>query len=277
MTMHYINLSGYKFHELDDLTNLRESLRSFCRSLGLKGTILLSEEGINAFVSGTRDIIDTFKASLTDFGLPPMEFKESPSTNAPFTRMLVKIKSEIIAMGQPQIKPSRAPAPYVSAKTFKEWIESGKDMIILDTRNDYEWHLGKFKNAVTLDIDHFRAFPDAVSAFPEEWKEKTIVTFCTGGIRCEKAAPFMIAMGFKNVYQLEGGILKYFEECRKDHYEGECFVFDKRVAVNDALEETTTVQCFRCRMPVIPELQSSEKYKINEYCPSCYDRRAHSS
>lgn len=269
--MEYINLSGYKFKKLTNLEALRTSLKDYYRSIGLKGTILLSHEGINVFVAGTHEVIETFKSSLTEFNLPPISFKASPSNEIPFKRMLVKIKPEIISMGEENIDPENKPAPYLSPQELKEWYDAGKDFIILDTRNDYEVHLGKFKNAVDLNIDHFRVFPKACKALPQEWKNKPIVTYCTGGIRCEKAASYLQTLGFDEVYQLDGGILNYFETCDKAHFEGECFVFDKRIAVNNTLEETPTVQCYKCRMPVTPAEQQSDKYRIHEYCPSCFE------
>lgn len=268
--MEYLNLSGYKFKKLTNLETLRTALKDHCRQIGLKGTILLSHEGINAFVAGTPETIETFKNSLVEFDLPELTFKVSPSQEIPFKRMLVKIKPEIISMGQDHIDAENQPAPYISPETLKSWYDTDKDFIILDTRNDYETHLGKFKNAVDLNIDHFRVFPQACQQLPEEWKNKPIVTYCTGGIRCEKAAPYLQTLGFKDVYQLDGGILNYFEKCEQAHFEGECFVFDKRIAVDSTLEETATVQCYQCRMPVTPEEQQGSQYRIHEYCPSCF-------
>lgn len=267
--MTYINLSGYAFIKLNNLEDLKGRLKTYCRNLGLKGTILLSQEGINVFIAGTREIVETFNNSLAEFQLPRLHFKESPSDALPFKRMLVKIKSEIITMGVDHIDPEQHPAPYISPETLKEWYETGKAFIILDTRNDYEVKCGKFKNAVDFNITQFTDFPRACETLPPEWKDKPIVTYCTGGIRCEKAAPFLQSIGYENVYQLEGGILNYFERCQNDHYDGECFVFDKRIAVGSDLNESTTVQCFQCRMPVTKAEQNSPDYKVGEFCPSC--------
>lgn len=269
--MEYLNLSGYKFKKLTNLETLRTTLKDHCRQIGLKGTILLSDEGINAFVAGTPEVIEAFQNSLTEFNLPELTFKVSPSQEIPFKRMLVKIKPEIISMGQDNIDAENQPAPYLSPETLKSWYDTDKEFIILDTRNDYETHLGKFKNAVDLNIDHFRVFPEACQNLPEEWKNKPVVTYCTGGIRCEKAAPYLQTLGFKDVYQLDGGILNYFEKCEQAHFEGECFVFDKRIAVDSTLEETATVQCYQCRMPVTPKAQQEGPYRIHEYCPSCFN------
>lgn len=265
----YINISGYKFTELTNLEEIKAKLKPFCIELGLKGTVLMAEEGVNIFMAGSRDSIDIFVQSLPDFGLPSIKFKESPSQAQPFKRMLVKIKAEIIAMGQPQIKPANFTAPYVDAKTFRQWMREGKDMIVLDTRNDYEIHLGKFKNAIDLNVHNFRDFPEAVDNMTDEFKSKPVVTYCTGGIRCEKAAPYMIQAGFKEVYQIDGGILKYFEECGSEGWEGECFVFDKRVGVDPELNETSTIQCFACRKPLLPHEVELPSYKLGESCHNC--------
>lgn len=270
-TNEIINVSAYCFTELEDLANLRTTLKNKALSLDIRGTILLAHEGINLFLAGTREAINEMISFLhSTLVLPDMDFKESLSDHIPFKRLLVKIKKEIISMGVPEIKPSQFKAPYITAQELKNKIENDPNLVILDTRNDYEMKLGKFADALELPIRTFRAFPESIRQLPAELKDKTIVTYCTGGIRCEKAASFMISEGFKEVYQLHGGILKYFEECGQSHYEGDCFVFDKRVALNPKLEETDTAQCFACRMPVTKEEQQSEFYKITEYCPACY-------
>ena len=168
-----------------------------------------------------------------------MEFKESISIERPFKHMRIKIKPEIVTSGLTGIDPINAPAPYVSAETFESWLTSGKEMVVLDTRNDYEVAMGKFKNALDLSITHFQQFAEAVTTLPESFKDKTLVTYCTGGIRCEKAAPYLIQQGFTSVYQLEGGILKYCEKFPEGHFEGACFVFDARTAVGSDLREAT--------------------------------------
>ena len=269
--MTYINIYGYKFINLNNLQGLQHNLKTHCLNLGLKGTILLGNEGINAFLSGNRTAIDRFYECLLICGLPKIEFKESFSDAPPFDRMIVKIKPEIVTMGVPELNVAKQPAPTVSATTFKQWIDENKDVIILDTRNTYEVGIGKFKNAIHLGIENFRAFPQAINTLPPEYKDKTIVTYCTGGIRCEKAAPYLLSQGFKDVYQLEGGILKYLEECGETHYEGECFVFDKRIAVDAQLAETATTQCIACRHPVTHEEQQSPLFIAGISCPHCHD------
>ncbi|MDB6140791.1 MAG: rluA, partial [Verrucomicrobiaceae bacterium] len=160
--------------------------------------------------------------------------------------------------------------PRLSAKELKQWLDEGRPVTLLDTRNDYEVKLGTFRGAVTIGVDHFRDFPEAVRRLPEHLKAQPIVTFCTGGIRCEKAAPFMEREGFQHVYQLDGGILRYFEECGGDHYDGECFVFDQRVGVDPALRETESTQCFGCQTPLSAEDQLDPRYEAGRTCPYCF-------
>lgn len=268
--MNIINIAAYRFVALDDLLNLRENLKDKCLELELKGTILLAPEGINLFLAGTPENIQTFIQHLTsDERFSGMEFKESPSSDKPFNRLLVKLKKEIIPMGLPEISPITNPAPGLSAETLKSWLDEGREVVLLDTRNDYEVSLGTFKNAVHLDIEIFREFPEKIKELLPELQDKVIVSFCTGGIRCEKAAPAMLNVGFKNVYQLNGGILKYFEEVGGDHYEGDCFVFDKRVALTPALEQSDIAQCFNCLSTVNAEEQKSAAYVPGVSCPKC--------
>jgi len=236
--MTYIHISGYLFTPLDDLANLQMNIKTICLSLSLKGTILLSTEGINIFVCGAPSDIKQFSSQLSSLGFPPITFKESKSDNIPFKYMRVKIKTEIITFGIPT-KPSTHPAPSLPPETFNHWLSQEKEMLVLDTRNDYEVRLGKFKNAVDLNISHFRQFPAASQQILATNKDIPIITYCTGGIRCEKAALYLMSLGFKEVYQLEGGILNYFEKCAGVYFEGECFVFDKRMALNSQLEETS--------------------------------------
>ena len=271
MSNEVINVSSYRFVKLDKegLPKLREQLKEQAVALTLKGTILLSTEGINLFVAGTNEQIESFRTFLYQWPeFNDMWFKESPSAHQPFTRMLVRIKKEIIAMGHDEIIPEQETAPYVQPEELKHWYEQGKDMLVLDTRNDYEISLGTFDDAYDPNITTFRDFPAAVEQLPEEYKNKTVVTYCTGGIRCEKAAQLMRNKGFKDVYQLEGGILNYFEKVGGEHYQGECFVFDKRVAVDADLKETDTKMCFSCRQPLPMDLQSD-----NEICPHCNKNR----
>jgi UPF0176 protein len=231
-----LNSAAYKFVSLDDLPERRDHLKSRCGALQLKGTILLAHEGINLFLAGSPENIGAFKAELRgDPAFADIQFKDSFSDQMPFGKLLVKIKKEIIPFGQPQINPAEQPAERLSARSLKAWLDEGRNLVLLDTRNAFEVKHGTFANAQDFAIDHFRDFPAAALRADASLKDKTIVTFCTGGIRCEKAAPYLLQQGFQNVFQLDGGILKYFEECGDAHFEGECFVFDERVALDTDL------------------------------------------
>jgi UPF0176 protein len=268
-----LNISAYLFAPLDNLQALRDRLRQVCSEGGLKGTILLAPEGINLFVAGSRPAVQTLVGAIrTVAGLEGLAPKESESAEQPFNRMLVKIKKEIIAFGAEGVDPARRPAPRLTARELKRWLDEGRPVTLLDTRNDYEIRLGTFRGAVPAGIRHFRDFPEAVRRLPEEWKDRPIVTFCTGGIRCEKAGPYLQQVGFKQVHQLDGGILKYFEECGGAHYEGECFVFDRRVGVDPQLKETGTVQCFVCQAPLTTAEQADSRYRPDHACPYCFER-----
>ncbi len=265
------NISCYKFAPLSDLKTMREDLIAKCKAWGLKGTILLSTEGINMFVAGPMEDIERLVGFLhTVPGLEDLAPKVSESEDQPFRRMLVRIKKEIIAFGVEGIEPARYTSPRVDAKTLKQWLDEGRPVTLLDTRNDYEIKLGTFKNAVVMPLDTFRHFPDAVRKLPPELKEHTVVSFCTGGIRCEKAAPFLEMEGFKHIYQLDGGILKYFEEVGSAHYDGECFVFDQRVGVDPSLHETESTQCYACQSPLTEADQKDPRFVQNKSCPYCF-------
>ena len=265
------NISCYKFAPLNNLKDLRERLIAQCKAWGLKGTILISTEGINMFVAGAAEDIDRLVADIRTIpGLEGLTPKVSESEEQPFRRMLVRIKKEIIAFGVEGIDPANYTSPRLDAKTLKQWYDEGRPFVIYDTRNDYEVKLGTFKNAIPAGIDSFRDFPEAVRRLPAEMKDQPVVTFCTGGIRCEKAAPFMEREGFKNIYQLEGGILKYFEEVGGAHYDGECFVFDQRVGLDPSLHETESTQCFSCQSPLTEAEQKDPRFVQGRSCPYCF-------
>lgn len=266
-----VNIAAYKFVPLDDLKELRRRLRKRTVRWGLLGTILISTEGINLFVSGSRAAIDKLLVELHNIpGLEDLPIKESLSDHQPFNRMLVRIKKEIIAFGVDGIAPGERTSPKLAARELKQWLDEGRPVTLLDTRNDYEIKLGTFRNARTLGVDHFRDFPEAVGGLPVEMKEQPVVMFCTGGIRCEKAGPFMEREGFQQIFQLDGGILKYFEECGGEHYDGDCFVFDHRVALDPQLQETDAALCFVCQEPLTVKDQQSPKYVPSQSCPFCY-------
>lgn len=273
-----LNLSGYKFAPLTDLVPLRDRLRILTANLGLRGTILLSPEGINLFVAGSRKSTDTLLSALRETpGLEDLAPKESVSDDQPFNRMLVKIKKEIIAFGIDGIDPARRPTAKLPARTLKQWLDEGRPITLIDTRNDYEIRMGTFNGAIPAGIDHFREFPDAVARLPATLKDQPIVMFCTGGIRCEKAGPFMERAGFSQVHQLEGGILKYFEECGGAHYSGECFVFDRRVGVDANLRETNSVLCYNCQLPLTEAEQRHPHYTPDVCCPHCHGKKQRGS
>ena len=228
-----LNTAFYKFVSLENLPELRRLLKARCLELKLKGTLLLSPEGINGFLAGAPDAITEFKQVLA--GMDPfkdLSFKESFSDDVPFGRMLVKLKKEIIPMGRPDIQPQTETGTRLKAETLKKWLDEKKELVLLDTRNEYEVREGTFENALNLGISTFRQIPEKMESLSEAVKAKPVVMFCTGGIRCEKATALALKMGFSEVYQLEGGILKYFEECGNHHYKGNCFVFDERVALD---------------------------------------------
>ncbi len=249
-------------------------------ALGLRGTILLAPEGINLFLAGTRAATDAFLGYLRGDALfegkfAGLEVKESLSDSQPFRRMLVKLKKEIITMHAPAIRPEAGRAAAVDAPTLKRWLDAGRDdegrpVVMLDTRNAFEVDVGTFEGAIDYRIGKFSEFPQAVAAHRDEFAGKTVVSFCTGGIRCEKAAIHMENVGIDHVYQLEGGILKYFEAVGAEHYRGDCFVFDYRTALNPRLEPTATVQCFTCRAVVDASAQRSSAFRSGEHCPACY-------
>jgi predicted sulfurtransferase len=232
-----LNIAFYKFVQLTDLQEVRQELKRICLHWDLKGTILVSSEGINGTLAAEVSRIRKFQEDLhriPDFS--DLVFKESYSAVVPFQRMFVKLKKEIIPLGDPGIMPAQYTGPRIQPQELKKWLDDGRDVILLDTRNDYEIEHGTFEKAVHLGIGHFRNFPDRLKCLPEDQRKRPVVMFCTGGIRCEKASVAALRAGFEDVYQLDGGILKYFEECGSSHYRGNCFVFDERVAIDPNLK-----------------------------------------
>ena len=271
----FINIAAYKFVTFNDTVERRADFQAICCDLNLKGTILLTPEGINLFLAGARNNIDNFLGWLRqDARFTDIEVKESLSNEQPFNRMLVKLKKEIITMRHPLIQPELGRAPVVKAADLKRWLDQGHDdagkpVVMVDTRNAFEVDVGTFENTIDYRIHKFSEFPEVIARHKPELDGKTVVTFCTGGIRCEKAAIHMQNIGYDSVYQLEGGILKYFEEVGGAHYQGDCFVFDHRTALNPELEATPTVQCFACRAVVTAREQISPLYKVGVSCPHC--------
>ena len=268
-----MNIAGYRFVDLNDRDELQAMLRSLCLDLGLKGTVLLAPEGINFFIAGTPVSISEFTGVLEkDARFADIPLKVSYTDYQPFNRMNVRKKNEIISVGMEHIRPVERTGEEVEPQAFKAMLDAGERVHVLDTRNDYELRVGSFVNAIDLNIRTFRAFPEAIQQLPESMKEEPIVMFCTGGIRCEKASAIMLEAGFTNVKQLKGGVLGYFEQVGGDHWDGDCFVFDQRVAVNPSLEETEVVVCFACREPLSLQEQASPDYVVGVSCPYCIGR-----
>ena len=273
MTEKFLNIAGYKFVAIPDRDNLRQPFKEKCDSLNLKGTILLSYEGINIFVAGLESNIVVFRDWVVeDQRFKDIPFKESNSDSQPFNRMNVRLKNEIISVGLPNFDRIDSEEGRIFPNELHDRLSNNEDIVLLDTRNTYETRLGTFQNSIELGIRTFRAFPEAVANMDESLKDKQIVMFCTGGVRCEKASVIMRDAGFTNVRQLEGGILGYFQEVGGAHWDGECFVFDKRVALKPDLTETGTTVCFACREPLVPEEQLHPAYVPGVSCSYCIDR-----
>jgi UPF0176 protein len=266
----------YRFTSLPDYSELREPLLETCLEAGLRGTLLLAAEGINGTVAGSRAGIDALLAYLRgDERLAAMEYKESFSDTQPFLRMKVKLKREIVTMGVPSVDPQKVVGTYVEASDWNRLLDD-PELTLVDTRNDYEIAIGSFRGAIDPDIEHFRDFPKWVEENLDPQTHRKVAMFCTGGIRCEKATSYLLDQGFKEVYHLKGGILRYLEEVPEEDssWEGECFVFDERVAVDHRLEKGHYEQCFACRHPVSATDMASPDYRPGISCPHCIDQRS---
>lgn len=261
----------YKFVSLPDYRELREPLLRRCMALQIKGTLLLAAEGINGTVAGRAEDIDALIAYLEqDQRLRGIDYKLSDATERPFYRMKVKLKKEIVTLGVAGIDPNKKVGQYVKAEDWNDLIED-PDVLLLDTRNDYEVDIGSFRGAVDPRLQSFREFPDYVAQHCDPREHKKVAMFCTGGIRCEKASAFMLEQGFEQVYHLEGGILKYLESipASESRWRGECFVFDNRVAVDHSLREGDYDQCHACRRPINDADKQSSHYEEGVSCPHC--------
>lgn len=268
--LEFLNVAGYKFEPLENLDSLIPEFQNKCDELGLKGSVYLSPNGINFSIAGTEIDIETYiKFMEEDSRLRDIPLKKTFSKTQPFRRMKVRLKKEIISLGRDDINPRELTGDYISPKELFEMYEKKEDIIVLDTRNEYETRVGLFENAIDLQLDTFRDFPSAIETLPEEYKDKQIVMYCTGGIRCEKASAVMLKAGFSDVKQLEGGVLDYFKETGGAYWNGDCFVFDERVALDKELKETEYIYCYICREPLSAEEKASPDFKINEYCPYC--------
>ena len=273
---HYIVCAMYKFVALENYKEMRQPLHQVMEGNGIKGTLLLAEEGINGTVSGSREGIDKLLAYLnSDSRINPISFKESLHEEKPFYRTKVKLKKEIVTMGVQGIDPTKTVGTYVKPKDWNELI-SDPEVLLIDTRNDYEIEIGTFQNAVNPNTETFREFPQYVKDNLDPEKHKKVAMFCTGGIRCEKSTAYLKEQGFDEVYHLEGGILQYLEDVPKEDtmWEGDCFVFDNRIAVNHDLEKSVYDQCYACRLPITEEDKQSDKYEAGVSCPHCFGKHS---
>ena len=262
----------YKFVPLPDYRALREPLLERCRSLGIRGTLLLAGEGINGTIAGERAAVDALLAHLReDPRLADLEHKESLHDQPPFLRMKVKLKREIVTLGVSGVNPNERVGSYVAPRDWNDLVND-PGVTLIDTRNDYECAIGSFRGAVDPAIATFRDFPAWVEAHLDPAVNRRVAMFCTGGIRCEKASSYLLAQGFEEVYHLRGGILKYLEEipAEQSTWEGECFVFDDRVAVDHELRRGSYEQCYACRHPVTDADQRSPLYEKGVSCPRCH-------
>ena len=274
----FLTVAFYHFVTLDKKNNIQEHVYNFCEANNIKGTILLADEGINGTISGKEKNIRDFlifikKESLFNGVFSKLEHKESWASKNPFYRMKVRLKKEIVALGVDGVSPTKNVGKYVKPEEWNNLI-SDPNTIIIDTRNHYEVDIGTFKNATNPNTSTFRELPSFIEENLDPKTPKKIAMFCTGGIRCEKATSLMLDKGFKNVYHLEGGILKYLETIDKDKslWEGECFVFDQRVAVTHGLNEGKYDQCYACRHPLSPDEMNSSHYIKGISCPYCYNK-----
>ena len=272
--MSYCVTALYHFTRLADYEQLKAPLQNMCELLGIKGTLLLAYEGINGTIAGTDNAINQLLDFLkADPRLATLEHKESRAEKMPFYRMKTRLKREIVTMGVDGIDPNNIVGTYVDPKDWNDLI-SDPDVVLIDTRNDYEVEIGTFKGALNPDTQTFREFPQWVEDNRDKLKKPKVAMFCTGGIRCEKASSFMKLNGFDDVYHLKGGILKYLETQPKDKslWEGDCFVFDQRVAVKHGLEQSEYDQCYACRYPITDEEKSSPLYVKGVSCPRCHHK-----
>lgn len=269
----YVVSALYHFAALDDYQQMREPLLNIMKENEAKGTLLLAAEGINGTIAGSKKGVDNVIAFIkSDERLKNMVTKESFADEIPFQRAKVKLKKEIVTMGVEGIDPKKIAGTYVKPKDWNDLI-SDPEVVVVDTRNDYEVSIGTFKNALDPNTETFREFPEYTEKELKEFKGKKIAMFCTGGIRCEKSTAYLKENGFKDVFHLEGGILKYLEEVPEEEslWEGECFVFDSRVAVKHGLEQGKYDQCFACRMPITESDKHHEHYEKGVSCHHCFD------
>lgn len=263
----------YHFTRFDDPAALRGPLLQLCEAEGIRGTLLLAREGINGTIAGTRQGIDAVLAHIRALpGCADLDWKESGASDMPFGRMKVRLKREIVTMGQPDVDPTAAVGRYVEPGDWNELI-SAPDVAVIDTRNDYEVGIGTFEGAVDPGTRSFRDFPAWWEENAHRFHNKRIAMFCTGGIRCEKSTNYLMSQGVKDVFHLKGGILKYLEDVpeQDSKWQGECFVFDKRVSLGHGLRQGRHVMCHACRRPLLPEDRDRPEYEEGVCCHHCVD------
>jgi len=263
----------YHFTKFSDYKKLQDPLRKICNSEGIKGSLLIAYEGINGTISGSRSGIDAVLKHIRSMpGCSNLEHKESFASEIPFKRMKVKLKKEIVTMGQPHIDPTLNVGNYIEPSDWNNLI-SQDDVIVIDTRNDYEVAIGSFDGAIDPETKSFGEFPEWWEENRSKYQDKRVAMFCTGGIRCEKSTNFLLNEGVKDVYHLKGGILKYLEEVpeKNSKWNGECFVFDSRVSVKHGLEEGIYNLCYACRMPLAPDDFKREEFEKGVSCHLCID------
>lgn len=262
----------YQFHPVADPSALQQQLLDLLSSLNICGTLIVAGEGINGTVAGSRAAIDQMRHYLLDYGFTNMEYKESSSSEKPFRKTKVKLKKEIVTLGV-EVQPRSQVGHYLNPEEWHDFIQQD-DVILIDTRNDYEYKAGTFKNAIDPQTESFREFPEYVEKNLSDAKDKKIAMFCTGGIRCEKSTSLLLQQGFKEVYHLKGGILNYLEKIPADEslWEGECFVFDNRTGVTHGVQEGESVKCHACGWPLTPEEVELSSYELGVSCVYCIDK-----
>lgn len=269
----YIVAALYHFTPFADPAALRGPLLDLCQREGVKGTLLLAREGVNGTIAGSRAGIDAALVHLRGLpGCSDLEWKESTAAEPPFSRMKVRLKKEIVTMGQPDVDPRAKVGNYVTPKDWNALI-SAPDVAVIDTRNDYEIAIGTFEGAVDPETRSFGEFPAWWEANKDRFQNKRIAMFCTGGIRCEKSTNYLLGQGVEEVFHLKGGILKYLEDVQQDEslWQGECFVFDNRVSVGHGLVEGPHELCHGCRRPILPEDRARPEYERGVCCHLCVD------
>lgn len=272
--MTYLIATFYKFANLADLKAKKQQILTWCKSQELKGTIILAEEGINGTIAGQEKAIATVLTQLRSLpNLADLEHKESTAQKLPFVRLKVKIKSEIVTLGLPAVNPNQQVGTYVNPQDWNQVI-ADPEVVVIDTRNDYEIEIGSFKRAKNPNTQSFREFPQYIAQNLNPQENPKVAMFCTGGIRCEKASSYLLSQGFKEVYHLKGGILKYLENISPEEsmWEGECFVFDERVAVKEGLELGSYELCYACGHPISEADKKSPQYESHISCPHCYEQ-----